>query len=176
MRLGYTIAPGRGETNLLLAEAAERLQKRGVRIVGTVQIDTDRTDGHKCDMDVMVLPKGNVIRISQNLGRAARGCRMNAAALESAVADTEAALVDGADLLLINKFGKHEAEGRGFRGVIAEALARDIPVLAGVNNLNHDAFLEFSEGLAEELPANSAALKAWLEDVVVGQHLQPANA
>ncbi|UWQ16019.1 DUF2478 domain-containing protein (plasmid) [Aliiroseovarius sp. M344] len=166
MRLGYTIAPGRGETNLLLAEIAGQLAARGVRIVGTVQIDTDRSDGHKCDMDVQVLPEGKIIRISQDLGTASRGCRLNAEALETAVADTEAALVEGADLLLINKFGKHEAEGRGFRGVIAEALARDIPVLAGVNKLNHVAFLDFCGEQAEELPANTAALKTWLDEVL----------
>ena len=28
----------------------------------------------------------------------------------------------GADVLIVNKFGKHEAEGRGFRMVVAEAL------------------------------------------------------
>ncbi|MCK8465119.1 DUF2478 domain-containing protein [Aliiroseovarius sp. S1339] len=166
MKLGYTIAPGRGETNLLLAEIAERFEARGVRIVGTLQIDTNRSDGHKCDMDVKVLPAGKIIRISQDLGKASRGCRLDMDALETAVADTEAALVNGADLLLINKFGKHEAEGRGFRNVIAEALARDIPVLAGVNNLNHDAFLEFCGDVAEELPADPAAIEKWLTETL----------
>lgn len=166
MKLGYTIAPGRGETNLLLAEIAEELVAQGVKVVGTVQIDTDRADTHHCDMDVRVLPEDKIIRISQNLGGASRGCRLNPEALETAVADTEAALVHGADLLLVNKFGKHEAEGRGFRGVIAEALARDIPVLVGVNKLNHDAFLKFCDGLAQELNSDRDDLRQWIAGVV----------
>jgi len=166
MKLGYIIAPGRGETNLLLADIAEHMVARGVKIVGTVQIDTDRTDTHHCDMDVKVLPEGRIIRISQNLGANSRGCRLNPEALETAVADTEAALVHGADLLLVNKFGKHEAEGRGFRGVIAEALARDVPVLVGVNKLNRDAFTTFCEGMAEEVSADREAIMLWLEQAV----------
>ncbi|WP_289069546.1 DUF2478 domain-containing protein [uncultured Aliiroseovarius sp.] len=169
MKLGYTIAPGRGETNVFLSQIADRLLAQGVRIVGTVQTDADRTDGHKCDMDVRVLPAGRTIRISQDLGKASRGCRLDTDALESAVADVQAALVNGADLLLINKFGKHEAEGRGFRDVIAEALSREIPVLAGVNKLNRDAFLEFCGEAATELPADHASLDAWLY-AAVGPH------
>ncbi|MHA6268215.1 DUF2478 domain-containing protein [uncultured Aliiroseovarius sp.] len=166
MKLAFTIAPGRGETNLLLAQIADHLATQGAKVVGTVQIDTDRDDGHKCDMDVKVLPEGRIIRISQDLGRASRGCRLDMDALETAVADIEVALDQGADLLLVNKFGKHEAEGRGFRAVIAEALGRDIPVLVGVNKLNRDAFISFCDGLAEELPADNAAIEAWLSSTL----------
>jgi ABC-type sugar transport system substrate-binding protein len=102
-----------------------------------------------------------VIRINQVLGEESRGCRLNPAALEEAVALVETALERSPDLLIINKFGKHEAEGRGFRPLIAEALARDIPVLLGVNALNSQAFEEFSGGYAEEIVANAEDLAAW---------------
>ena len=75
----------------------------------------------------------------------------------------ETTLDSSPDLLIINKFGKHEAEGRGFRPLIAEALARDIPVLLGVNALNLDAFEGFSCGLAEELSADATAIATWFE-------------
>ncbi|MDA5093816.1 DUF2478 domain-containing protein [Aliiroseovarius sp. KMU-50] len=167
MKLAFTIAPGRGETNVLLAEIAEDLIARKVRVVGTVQIDTDRGEDRKCDMDVMVLPDGPLIRISEDRGVGARGCRLDADALEGAVADTEAVLAlrgeQRADLLLVNKFGKHEAEGRGFRAAIATALERDIPVLVGVNKLNREAFEAFCGEAAEELPADTAAISAWID-------------
>ena len=163
MKFAYTIAPGRGETNLLLADIAAQLAARGVRIAGTVQIDTDRDDGGKCDMDVQVLPDGPTIRISQFRGVEARGCRLDTDALEQAVALTEQALTNGGvDLLLVNKFGKHEAEGRGFRDAIAMALQADIPVLVGVNKLNRDAFDAFSSGGAEELASDAGSVLAWL--------------
>ena len=58
----------------------------------------------------------------------------------------------GADLLIGNRYGKHEAEGRGFRNVIAEALARDVPVLVGLNGQGREAFDAFAGGLATHLP------------------------
>lgn len=167
MKLAFTIAPGRGETNVLLADIAETLMARKIRVIGTVQIDTDRGEDRKCDMDVKVLPDGPLIRISEDRGAGARGCRLDTDALEGAVADTEAALEQGADLLLVNKFGKHEAEGRGFRDAIATALAKDIPVLVGVNKLNRDAFEAFCGEVAEELPATPAAIRTWINSALI---------
>jgi nucleoside-triphosphatase THEP1 len=165
MKLAYTMAPGRGDTDLVLEQLAADLTARGLRCCGTVQINSERADSGPCDMDVRVLPDGAVLRISQDLGPQARGCRLDPAALEAAVAMVAATLASGADLLIVNKFGKHEAEGRGFRNVIAEAVAMDIPVLVGLNALNRLAFESFAEGLAVQLPSDPATLTAWVEEV-----------
>lgn len=164
MKIAYTVAPDRGETDLLLAAVASSAAARGVRVCGTVQFNTPGPDCAPCDMDVQVLPNGPVIQISQSLGRQARGCRLDPAALERAVGLVEAGLEDGADVLIINKFGKHEAQGRGFREVIAKALMLGIPVLVGLNRMNEAAFREFSAGLAVDLPPAEAQLVAWLQD------------
>lgn len=166
MTIAYTMAPGRGDTDLLLGRLAGRLLDRGCHVCGTVQINTECDSDGPCDMDVRVLPDGPVIRISQSLGKCARGCRLDPAALETAVALVEASLGRAADLLIINKFGKHEADGRGFRGVIGEALAQDIPVLVGLNRLNEDRFREFAAGMAEEVPATLEDLERWVADHV----------
>ncbi len=161
MQIACTMAPGRGDADLLLEGVACHLLARGIRVCGTVQINTDRPDAGPCDMDVRVLPAGPTLRISQNLGKAARGCRLDPAALEAAVALVEAGLREGADILVINKFGKHEAEGRGFRAAIGEAVAKGIPVLVGLNTLNAAAFHEFVGGLATEVAPTPEALLAW---------------
>lgn len=165
MKLAYTMAPGRGDTDLLLQGLANDLAARGLRCCGTAQINSERADAGPCDMDVRVLPDGPVLRISQDLGPQARGCRLDPAALEKAVALVAATLSSDADLMIINKFGKHEAEGRGFRDVIAEALAMDLPVLVGLNALNRQAFEGFAGGLAIEVPPDPKALMAWFDDV-----------
>ena len=72
MKIAYTMAPGRGDTDQLLFTLAQDLAAEGYRTCGTVQINTDR-GGHPCDMDVQVLPDGPVLRISQNLGAEAKG-------------------------------------------------------------------------------------------------------
>ena len=167
MKLAYMMAPGRGDTDLMLHQLSQRLIRQGYRPAGTVQINTECADAGPCDMDVQVLPDGPTIRISQSLGPAAKGCRLDPQALESAVALVEGGLANGADCLIVNKFGKHEAEGRGFRTVIAKALELDIPVLVGLSGLNRTAFLDFSEGFATELPPDPAALADWITSSVV---------
>jgi hypothetical protein len=161
MNLAYTMAPGRGDTDLILFKLATVLAARGLRCCGTVQINSERGDTGPCDMDVRVLPDGPILRISQDLGRASRGCRLDPAALETAVGLVSASMGPGSDLLIVNKFGKHEAQGRGFRTVIAEALSKGIPVLVGINTLNLPAFEEFAEGLATRLPPEPTALEIW---------------
>lgn len=168
MKIAYTMAPGRGDTDLILAALAALLEERGLRCCGTVQINTVNPvygRAGPCDMNVRVLPDGPVLRISQDLGPSARGCRLDPVALETAVGLVSERLAKGADLLIVNKFGKHEAEGRGFRDVIAEALAMEIPVLVGLNALNREAFERFTEGLAVPVAPEAEALRAWVDSV-----------
>ena len=77
MNLAYTMAPGRGDTDLILFKLATVLAARGLRCCGTVQINSERGDTGPCDMDVRVLPDGPILRISQDLGRASHGCRLD---------------------------------------------------------------------------------------------------
>lgn len=160
MRFAYVISNEKGAVNHGLSQLATRLIDAGKNVVGTTQVDTPRSNTHKCDMDVHVLPDGEIIRISQDLGPNSRGCHLDADALEFAVAATQN-LLPQADILIVNKFGKHEAEGRGFRDVIADALMRDIPVIVGTNAHNLNAFLEFCDGQAEAVDADLSALLAW---------------
>jgi len=151
---------GKGLTDACLARAVALMQAQGLRLAGTVQSNPRRADRARCDMDVHILPDGPVLRISEDRGPLARGCRLDAGVLESAVATTLARL-DGADLLVVNKFGKQEAAGRGFVPVIAEAMARGLPVLVGVNPLNHGAFHAFADGMAQDLSPDPYTITAW---------------
>ncbi len=161
MPLAYVSLPEPGANDALLAALAARLLARGMRVAGAVQINSPSGCARHCDMDLSVLPDGPVVRISQRLGAGSTGCRLDGGALETAVAATEARLA-GADVLIINKFGKHEAEGRGFRQLIAEALARDLPVVIGLNGANAAAFRAFAADMATPLPGAVEALLLWV--------------
>ncbi|WP_299779429.1 DUF2478 domain-containing protein [uncultured Roseobacter sp.] len=163
MKIAYTMAPARGDTDLLLCRFAQELGVRGLKSAGTVQINTECPDAGPCDMDVRVLPDGPVIRISQSLGPEAKGCRLDPDALETAVGLVRRSIRPETDCLIVNKFGKHEADGRGFRDVIADALSLGIPVVVGLNALNKSAFLDFTGGLGEELEPDIRVLIQWLE-------------
>ncbi|MEO0938080.1 MAG: DUF2478 domain-containing protein [Pseudomonadota bacterium] len=161
MHIAYTMAPGRGDTDLLLHRVAQSIIGAGYRPAGTAQINTERVDAGPCDMDVLVLPHGPTVRISQSLGRDAQGCRLDPDALETAIGLVQTTL-PVSDCLIVNKFGKHEADGRGFRPVIGEALALGLPVLVGLNALNAAAFLEFSGGIAKEIRPSAPEIEHWL--------------
>ena len=81
------------------------------------------------------------------------------------LAETVAASLhgDAPRLLIVNKFGKIEADGGGLRGAIAEAVDLGIPVLVGVPARNLDRWRAFAGPLAVELPAEPAAITGWLE-------------
>ncbi|OSQ35570.1 DUF2478 domain-containing protein [Thalassospira mesophila] len=166
MKFAFVMVQERGLLDRLLADIATRLIAEGAKLAGVVQINAEREGARHCDMLVRVLPDGPVFDISQKLGNGSRGCRLDVGALEQAVASVEATLQENADidLLIVNKFGKHEAFGRGFRDVIGSVLLRDIPVLLGVNPLNRPAFEAFAGDEAVELPADDAVIYQWCRE------------
>jgi nucleoside-triphosphatase THEP1 len=129
VRLAYVTLQGRGRTDALIAAIAQQLQTDGLRLSGTVQSNIERPDRRKCDMDLMILPQGPAVRISEDRGDLARGCTLDSGALEQSVAEVQQRL-SGSDILVVNKFGKREAEGKGLVPVIGDAVDLGIPVVA----------------------------------------------
>lgn len=161
MKLGYISAGLEGETDLLIAEVARRLIAGGLTPAGTLQINTPRPGRQKSDMDLWLLPEGPQIRISLDRGEAAAGCRLDTSALEEAAVIT-AQRLPAADLLLVNKFGKQEADGHGLADSVAEALAQGKPVLCGMADHFLEGFLTYAAGHAEELPRDADLVVAWV--------------
>lgn len=156
--LGYVIHDeddGHGR----MAALARALAAQGLRLAGAVQTNLDRGADCACDMELTVLgTDAPPIRISQSLGAGSQGCRLDADALERAAA-LAASHLEGADFALVNKFGKQEAAGRGFRDFIAAALAQDIPVLIAVAPPLLPAFAAFSGDIAH--PLTWVQAEAW---------------
>lgn len=160
MRLGYINLTDGEELDACLTQVVKLFEEAGIRPSGAIHAPYKGTNRSKCDMELRILPDGPVLRISQDLGEHSTGCRLDSGALETATAEA-AARSDGASVLIVNKFGKHEAEGRGFVSMIIDAMERDIPILVGVNGLNLEAFLSFADGCAETLPAEPSRIFEW---------------
>jgi hypothetical protein len=150
--LGFVTGGERGQADLVLAEVAAQLQAAGVALAGVVQVNEEFDPERPCHMDLHILNGVEVVRISQNLGSLAKGCRLDPAGLVQAVGLVEQALAAGPALLIVNKFGRQEAEGHGFRPLIGQALAAGIPVLTSVNAGYQAAFDAFSDGMGVALP------------------------
>jgi hypothetical protein len=156
-RLADVNVPGCGRIDDCPAATVALLQAHGVRLAGTVRARLVADAAHRCDMDLQVLRSERMQRISQDLGRHARGCRPDGEVIESIAAEVEAGLA-GADLLLINKFGKLKAQGCG----LVRALELGIPVPVGVNAMKLSDFLRFADGLALALAASPTAIRGWV--------------
>ena len=148
--------------NPLMRGIADLLRGRGLPLVGFVQINRPRPGRSRCDMILEELASGERVGISQDRGEHARGCMLNVDELLRAASLAMRGLERRPGLLVINKFGKTECEGGGFRSLIAEALGRDIPVLVAVPQHNTEAWQVFAGGLSsdhpiDDLPADIAS-------------------
>jgi hypothetical protein len=190
--LGEPVADGRGDDYALplafvrydaasdgdetLARCARNLQKAGYRVAGAVQSNRQQPNRRKCDMFLENLITGGEVCISADRGNEARGCRLDHAALAQAALWVEQALTQRPQLLVLNKFGKEEASGRGFFPAMAEALARDIPVLAGVSALNLAAARAITGGVGAEIEPSDEAIALWFRSIARMQGHSPGRS
>ena len=153
-----TLPPGAPDdaADRLLEALADRLRAEGVALAGAVQDACRAANGCRTEMRVRLLdPGGGTVVISQALGTAASGCRLDPGALEQAAQRLLEAL-PAARLVLLSKFSRQEAAGRGFRPVVAEALGQGLPVLLAVSADVAEDFARFADGMAEAVPADAA--------------------
>jgi molybdate transport system regulatory protein len=89
------------------------------------------------------------------------GSRPAPARLRNAAARVAEALEAGADLLIINRLGKRERDGKGLSYLIQRALGSDIPVVIAVSQHRFDDWMKFVGGMTAKLPCDRDALDAW---------------
>ena len=142
----------------LMASVAARLEAAGVRLAGFVQHERHRPGRSRCDMILEDLSGRGCVEISEDRGPHARGCRLDQGALIGAMQGAREAIAEGgADLLILNKFGKSECEGGGFRPLFVDAVERGIPVVIAVPLRNLDAWRAFAGDLAVEIDIDTEA-------------------
>ena len=150
------------EVDRFLADLGYRFRNAGVAVAGLVQHNEFVRDRTKCDMNVEELASGRILQISEYRGREARGCRLDVAALYEAAALLTAAIETKPTLVILNKFGKIEAEGGGLRDALARAVDLAIPIMVGVPYRNIEQWRLFAGDLAEECLAGSPDVGRWL--------------
>ncbi len=151
-----------GQVDEILSSLARAYARDGLKLAGIVQRSIERPDRCACDMIATDLASGSDVALSEDRGAMATGCRLDTAQLERLAGDAHAALEHGAEILIVNKFGKQEAAGAGFRSVIADAAGRGVPVLVGVNRAYIEDWRAFAGTMAVEVAANPDAVHQWL--------------
>lgn len=146
----------------MISDLGYSARDAGIAVAGIVQHSKFVRDRARCDMEVEELASGTVLQISEDRGKDARGCRLDRGALLEAASLLSSSLESAPDFLIINKFGKFEAEGRGLRDALSDAVQLGVLIVVGVPYRNIEQWRGFAGGLAEECPIGSSRLHEWL--------------
>ncbi len=157
----------RDEIQTLLMAAAERFRASGIHVIGSVEHIPPGTD-HKAVM-LVDLVSGNTHRLHQDLGSGAAGCSLDPVGLASACAQVEAAIADrlaeggtAADtVVILSKYGREEAEGRGFTSAFYAAVAGELSVLTSLSPVASGAWEGFVGDMARVVNSDLCEVDAW---------------
>lgn len=170
MRLAAVLyeSGGGAETDALLYALTLRVRRRGLRLAGAVQSNPTAAGRSRCDILLEDLATGRQVMASDDRGRLARGCRLDTGALEECVGLSLSALDKETDLVVVNRFGKRETEGHGFRQLIEEAVLLGVPALVGLNRAHLDSWQVFVGEEPVLLPPKPEAVARWCAANVAG--------
>jgi Protein of unknown function (DUF2478) len=147
----------------ILRDFASDLKTRGYRAVGLVQT------GHHCldapKLSAMLIHSGEELQLFQDLGACATGCRLDVGQLLDAGAQVASAIDQGADLVVVNRFGRQEREGKGLSYLVERALSADIHVVIAVPSHRFADWIKFADGMSVKLRCDREALDAWWQAV-----------
>jgi len=152
------------DPDAVLREFAADLTARGHRVVGMVQA------GQCADssLSAVLVHNGETLLLAQDFDPAASGCRLDLGRLQNAATRVAEALAAGADLLIINRFGKRERDGKGLSYLIDRALGADIPVVIAVSQQHFGDWIKFAGGMSVKLSCDRPALDEWWRNVSPG--------
>lgn len=153
------------DVDALLTGIAQAQQRAGRRVRGLLMTHPEGREGCAAPMVLVDLSTQDEYLVSQPLGSGSTACRADVQGFARASQVLRDALPLAPDLVISNRFGGLEAEGGGFAAELLELMAHGVPVLTVVAARHLDAWRQFT-GAAAVLPADAAAVTAWLD-----QHL-----
>ncbi len=155
---------GKDDADRVLAEFAADLICQGARIGGVVQ-HNGKYDEPSGPMSLIDLLTGRKISISQPSGRSSSACSLDPAGLAEASVAVNRAIVEGVELVVVNKFSKREATGGGLRSAIAEAVVAGLPTLTAVSDKCYDDWMKFTGGFGTTLACDGRVIADWWREL-----------
>jgi hypothetical protein len=152
------------DVDAIFAEAVAILRRQGVTIAGLLQRFGETLPSGKRRMWLDNIATGAAIQLDRPDAPDDAACVLDPDALARASCVLRRAVALGPDVIVVNRFGQAEADGRGTRAVIAEAVHSGSLVLTAVRyNLLMDL-----EGFLGNPPhlllPSAAAIVSWVQD------------
>jgi hypothetical protein len=145
------------DPDAVLRDFATELNAGGRRVVGMVQTGACADSS----LSAVLVHTGEVLLLAQPATSPGSGCKLDLGRLQDAATRVAGAMETGADLLIVNRFGKRERDGKGLSRVIERALDADIPVVIAVSSKSFADWIKFADGMSVKLACSREALDAW---------------
>lgn len=154
------------EVDAVLVAAVARIRARGIAVGGLLQRFGERLSNGKRSMWIDDIASGRSIRLDRPRGPGAIACMLDPDALAQAACMLQRAIARGPELVVVNRFGNAEADGRGMRAEFADAICSGAAVLVAVRFSLLNDFEGFLGGPAHLLLPSAETISAWAEGIV----------
>jgi nucleoside-triphosphatase THEP1 len=149
------------DVSAIMMDAIAELRTQGLIVGGLLQV-SEMVESEQCSSVHLVdLRSGQKARITQNRGKASRGCKLDEQGLLSLSHCINRAIDDCVDLVVISRFGRSEATGHGLLSCFTDVVCAGIPLLTSVREPHVDPWRNFHGGLALDLQPSANVIIDW---------------
>jgi hypothetical protein len=149
----------------LMASFAQDLLKEGVKVAGVTQGREQHPITGRRRVVLRDLRSGAHYPISQDLGPGSVACNLDTSELATACAAIEHAAQGGAELIIISKFSKQEAERGGLSDAFRAAITAKSAIVTAVSPHFLDEWSVFAGPLARFVEPDLDALHKWFQSL-----------
>ncbi len=149
---------------MALLKFVDRLKSKKLRVGGVLQEALFNSAGEISGLDAVDVSSNRRIPISRPAKNDGE-CGLDVSALAETTGIIRKAISDQLDLVVVEKFGELEQNGKGLIDEILQTIAEGIPLLLSVPEAALPIWQERSGDLGSILPFNEEAFQQWWESV-----------
>ncbi len=158
---------------MALYKFVEEQKALKLRVGGVLQEGVFDAQGAMTGLNAIDVSDGRRIPISRPLQND-DDCGLDVAALAGTSGIISKAISDGVDLVVVEKFGEQEQNGKGLIDEVLEAIVAGVPLLISVPQAALPAWQERSGELGDVLPFSEDAFRSWWRERQQASPNQPA--
>ena len=166
-RIAAVRRPAKANVQPLLWAFADSLAREGVRIAGVVEVGGTRASRGCRGRALRDLSTGAQFSISQELGPGSEACSLDPQGFAQACLAVQREIDRRADLVVLSKFGKMEAQGRGLYEAFAAAVHADVPILTTVSPSLSETWRVFAGSLSQFVSPQADAISRWWSGIAL---------
>ncbi len=153
---------------MALFDFVEKQKALNTRVGGVLQEAITSSEGKIIGLDAIDVSTGRRIPISRPAPNAGE-CGLDVSALADTTGIIRNAISERVDLIVVEKFGELEQNGKGLIDEILHTIVEGIPLLISVPEAALPIWQDRSGELGSVLPFNEEAIVQWWQSIVLNQ-------